>query len=278
MNDALTVQLLRNALFRRPELRETLAVHCALLEARAAVTAPTPPSWSPAMAETRLAAGEPLLDMTALTFDWTNLGRGLAAVCAVAAEYRPDEVKIWHGLADLAADSDRLAAAVTDHLARTVHPSRRTTTMSGDGTALLDFALNHVLHPVLSAYAAAWLPLVKEAVWYRPMCPICGGAADFAALLPGGGARRLLCARCDAEWVAPRGVCPFCGEVAPGRLGYFADKDGVYRLYTCETCRRYLKTVDLRELACRVHLPAERILTIGMDMAALAAGYRSQVG
>lgn len=275
MNDALTVQLLRDELPRRPELRETLELHCALLEARAIVTAPAPSSWEPAAAAARLTSGEPLLDTAALALDWSDVGRGLAAVCAVAATYRPDEAEAWRELADLAGDPDRLAPAVADHLARTAHPSRRPTATMPEAATLLDFALNQTLHPILAAHAAAWLPLVKEELWYRPVCPICGGAADFAALLPGGGARRLLCARCDAEWIAPRGACPFCGEAAPGRLGYFAGEDGVHRLYTCESCRRYLKTVDLRELARSVHLPAERILTIGMDVAALAAGYRS---
>ncbi|MGC8779847.1 MAG: formate dehydrogenase accessory protein FdhE, partial [Anaerolineae bacterium] len=135
--------------------------------------------------------------------------------------------------------------------------------------------LNHALHPVLAAYADAWLPLVREEAWYRTWCPICGGAADFAALLPGGGARRLLCARCDAEWIAPRGACPFCGESAAGKIGYFPSADGGYRLYTCESCKRYLKTIDLREFARPVHLPVERVLTVGMDVAAQQAGYRS---
>lgn len=272
MNDALTVQLLRAELPKRPELRATLELHCALLETRAAVMAPPPSSWSPAAAEARLAAGEPLLDTATLALDWPGLGRSLAAVCAVVAAHRPAEAEAWRSLADLAAD--QLAEAVADHLARTAHPSRRPADAPADGTTLFDLALNHVLHPILSAYATAWLPLVKEELWYRPACPICGGAADFAALLPGGGARRLLCARCDAEWIAPRGACPFCGETAAGRIGYFASEDGVYRLYTCETCRRYLKTIDLRELARPIHLPAERVLTIGMNVAALAAGYR----
>lgn len=275
MNDALTVHLLRAELSKRPELRETLELHSALLEARAVVRPPIPSSWPPGAAEARLAAGEPLLDTATPTSDWSNLGRGLAAVCEAAAAHRPAEAAAWRSLADLAADPDRLADAVADHLARTAHPARRPAAPIADGTTLLDFALNHALHPVLTAYAAAWLPLVKETLWYRPVCPICGGAADFAALLAGGGARRLLCARCDAEWVAPRGACPFCGEAAPGRLGYFAGEDGVHRLYTCETCRRYLKTVDLRELAHPLHLPAERILTVGMDVAARAAGYHS---
>jgi len=112
-------------------------------------------------------------------------------------------------------------------------------------------------------------------MWYRAHCPICGGAPDFAALEKESGTRRLLCARCDFEWTFHRARCPFCNEDVPGKLGYFPSPDGIYRLYTCENCKRYLKTIDRRELAREVHLPAERVLTIAMDVAAQQAGYRS---
>lgn len=276
MNDALTAQLLRAELPRRPELRETLELYSALLGARAAGAVPPPPAPPAEAARDRLARGEPLLDGAACVADWPGLARTLAAVCAVAAEHRPDEAAAWRALAGRAADEPWLRSAVADHLARTAHPARRPADVAAAEPTLLDLALNHALHPILAAHADAWLPLVSEETWHRSLCPICGGAADFAALLPAGGARRLLCARCDAEWTAPRGVCPFCGESAAGRLSYFpAGPDGVYRLYTCETCRRYLKTIDLRELARPVHLPVERVLTVGMDLAAREAGYRS---
>lgn len=276
MNDALTAQLLRDELSRRPELRETLELYSALLEARAAAAAPAAPAVMAEAARDRLARGEPLLDAAAFAADWPSLARALAAVAVAAADHRPAEAEALRALAGLADDEAGLRAAVADHLARTAHPARRPADATATEATLLDFVLNHALHPTLAAYADAWLPLVSEEAWYRSYCPICGGAADFAALLPGGGARRLLCARCDAEWTAPRGVCPFCGESAPGRLGYFpAGPDGIYRLYTCETCRRYLKTIDLRELVRPIHLPAERILTVGMDLAAQGAGYRS---
>ena len=276
MNDALTAQLLRDELSRRPELRETLELYRALLAARAAAAAPAVPALAAEAARDRLARGEPLLDAAAFAADWRALAQTLAAVCAAAAEHRPGEAEALRALAGLADDEEELRAAVADHLARTVHPARRPAGAASAAATLLDFVLNHALHPALAAYADAWLPLVSDETWYRSYCPICGGAADFAALLAGGGTRRLLCARCDAEWTAPRGVCPFCGESAPGRLGYFpAGPDGIYRLYTCETCRRYLKTIDLRELARPIHLPVERVLTVGMDLAAQGAGYRS---
>jgi FdhE protein len=97
----------------------------------------------------------------------------------------------------------------------------------------------------------------------------------MAALEKDNGRRRLLCSRCDSEWTFRRLGCPFCPNEDPAQLGYYPGDDNIYRLNVCERCRRYLKTIDLREAAGERCLPAERILTVGMDLAAKEAGYRA---
>jgi len=67
--------------------------------------------------------------------------------------------------------------------------------------------------------------------------------------------------------------CPIARRRHPD-LGYYPGKRAL-RLYTCESCKRYLKTLDLREVGGQVCLPAERVLTLGMDAAALQAGYQA---
>ena len=54
----------------------------------------------------------------------------------------------------------------------------------------------------------------------------------------------------------------------PAQLAHYPTDDNVYRLAVCEQCRRYLKTIDLREVAGERYLAAERILTVGLDAAA----------
>ncbi len=139
---------------------------------------------------------------------------------------------------------------------------------------LLSFIFTHSLRPLLRAQAAALSGHVNDSQWYRGRCPICGGEPDIAALERGSGQRRLLCSRCDSEWAYLRIACPFCGNEDPSQLAYYPSDDKVYRLSVCERCHRYLKTVDLRETAGEKLLPAERILTVGMDVAAEKAGYR----
>ncbi|MGQ9926143.1 MAG: formate dehydrogenase accessory protein FdhE [Chloroflexaceae bacterium] len=276
MSEAMqTIEHLRKALPQHPELRETMELHIALLEVRAQVTLPLPPPLPPGIGEACLARGEPLLNAETFVLDWRHLAHTFSRICAAAATHRPAEADALRSLADLADNLDELRQAVIEHLAHRAHPARRPAGAAAPEATLLDVTLNQALQPFLNAYARAWQPLVRAEIWHRPWCPICGGPADMAALLPGGGGRQLLCARCDAEWQAPRAACPFCGETTPGRLAYMASQDGVYRLYTCDTCRHYLKTIDLRELARPVHLPAERVLTVGMDLMAISAGYQS---
>ena len=60
--------------------------------------------------------------------------------------------------------------------------------------------------------------------------------------------------------------CPFCGSEA--KQTYYPSQDGAHRLYVCPDCRRYLKTADLREIHRPVYPPVERLILVGMDLAA----------
>jgi len=128
------------------------------------------------------------------------------------------------------------------------------------------------LSPYLQRAAQTVLPLLDLRGWRRGYCPVCGGQPHFSAL-QGEGERSLLCSRCNAEWPFARLGCPFCGNADHNKLAYYADRDGVYRLYVCQACRRYLKTIDLRQAEGRV-LAVEPILTAGMDLSAREEGYR----
>ena len=52
------------------------------------------------------------------------------------------------------------------------------------------------------------------------------------------------------------------------------DDEGIYRLYTCEQCHTYLKTIDLRNADAEVFMPVERVLTLDMDRQAQDMGYQ----
>jgi formate dehydrogenase maturation protein FdhE len=134
-------------------------------------------------------------------------------------------------------------------------------------------AVGFALGPYLQRAAEVILPQLDLSLWTQNYCPICGGRPNLAVLEEERGARRLMCSRCNGLWNYPRVGCPFCKTKE--KQTYYPTKHGVYRLYVCPACRHYLKTIDLRGVYRPVHLPVERLLTVGMDLAAQQQGYES---
>jgi len=80
------------------------------------------------------------------------------------------------------------------------------------------------------------------------VCPFCSGKPIVGVLRPeGDGAKRsLICSICATEWTYGRIICPACGEEAVEKLAiYTANQFDHVRIEACDTCRYYIKTVDL---------------------------------
>jgi FdhE protein len=266
------LQEVRRQADKRPELADTIELHCELLEAQArAQVSPARVALSGEEASARLQQGDPLLSPESLEVDGQALAGLCDQICLIVAERRPElaetlaKIRAWLG-----ERRQRIEALAGEYLRE---GRVREGEEAGLDGKLLAFILNNALRPFLRAQAQALGLSVDDSVWYRGRCPICGGEPDLAALERESGRRRLLCSRCDSEWTFQRVGCPFCGNEDPRQLAYYPSEDQVYRLSVCERCRRYLKTIDLRQVAGERLLAAERILTAAMDVAALNAGY-----
>jgi formate dehydrogenase maturation protein FdhE len=132
-------------------------------------------------------------------------------------------------------------------------------------------AVGFGLAPHLQRASDVILPGLDLASWGRGYCPVCGGRPNFALLDEESGARKLMCSRCASLWPYSRLDCPFC--ITEERPAYYPSEDGLHRLYVCPACKRYLKTVDMRKARQVVHPMVERLLTVGMDLAAREEGY-----
>lgn len=109
-------------------------------------------------------------------------------------------------------------------------------------------------------------------------CPFCGGAPWVAARRSGseadGAARFLGCALCGGEWPLGRICCPSCSEEDPERLPSFAsDLYRGARVEACETCRRYVKSIDLT-LDGRAIPEVDDLVSLGLDLWAAEEGFR----
>ena len=84
--------------------------------------------------------------------------------------------------------------------------------------------------------------------YHHSLCPFCNRKPGLAVLRPmgDGGQRSLICSFCLAEWSFRRIVCASCGEESDRRLAvYTASEFDYVRVECCDSCRRYLKAVDL---------------------------------
>jgi FdhE protein len=107
------------------------------------------------------------------------------------------------------------------------------------------------------------------------VCPVCGARPQVAVLHPegDGGKRFLVCSFCVTEWEFRRILCPVCGEVDHPRLPRYAAEDfAAVRVEACDTCKYYLKSVDMTVDGLAVPL-VDEIATAPLDLWAAAQGF-----
>ena len=256
---------------KKRELAEIIVLHRALLLAQADARVPLPRlGMEPEEAKALLQQRIPLLQPEAMEVDWEVFAQLCGEICDIASQHKPElSGELERIRAFLGAYPDKRSLVVDYLRSRPIGGVEE----KGINEELLAFVLNNALHSFLRAYAEALTPLVDDSLWYHGYCPVCGGQPDFALLEAGSGARHLLCSRCDTQWLARRMECPFCNNTEPNQLIYYPSEDEVYRLYVCQVCSRYLKTIDMRQVSREVILPVERVITVAMDVAAREAGY-----
>ena len=107
------------------------------------------------------------------------------------------------------------------------------------------------------------------------VCPFCSGKPIVGVLRPeGDGAKRsLICSMCATEWAFGRIICPACGEDAVEKLAiYTASQFDHVRVEACDTCRHYIKTVDLTKNGHAVPV-VDELATMPLNLWAQQNGY-----
>jgi hypothetical protein len=120
-------------------------------------------------------------------------------------------------------------------------------------------------------------PVDRDLPQRKHACPFCGGPPQLSILhsaaAADGGGRQLLCATCFTAWPFRRVLCAHCGEEDERRLGYFHGPPFDHlRVDACDTCKRYLKTVDLTRLGIAVPV-VDEVAGAPLDLWALEHGY-----
>jgi formate dehydrogenase maturation protein FdhE len=158
---------------------------------------------------------------------------------------------------------------------RSVGRDRLLTWWDGDRSSREDYLSRALLRPYVEVLAR--LAVTPDRLHRAGHCPVCGGAPWIAARRTesdGDGARRSLgCALCGGEWNISRIRCPCCAEEDPARLPSFqSDTYPTARIEACETCHRYVKSLDLT-VDARAMPEVDDLLSIGMDLWAGREGF-----
>ena len=114
------------------------------------------------------------------------------------------------------------------------------------GMRFADFFARVILQPYADFVCGAMLPPAPLMTVCR--CPRCNSLPLLGVLRPegDGGKRYLLCGFCGLEWEFRRILCAKCGEEQEAKLPiYVAEQFPHIRMECCETCKHFLRTIDL---------------------------------
>jgi FdhE protein len=106
-------------------------------------------------------------------------------------------------------------------------------------------------------------------------CPFCAEKPVVAVLRgEGDGAKRtLVCSLCSTEWDFRRLLCPGCGEENKDKLPVYTASDLNYvRVEACESCRTYIKAIDLTKNGLAVPV-VDELASVALDVWAEEEGY-----
>ncbi len=139
------------------------------------------------------------------------------------------------------------------------------------------FFLKESMRPSIEEGVRSLLKEVNGERWLKNFCPICGSLPLLSLLKEEAGKRYLFCSYCGYEWRFDRLACPFCENREQDSLQYFFEEgEENYRINTCEKCKQYIKTIDIRakELIDPV---LEDIATLHLDIIASQKGYKRSI-
>jgi FdhE protein len=208
--------------------------------------------------------------------------QALHAADALSGQLETDGVRLVEPLRAVhrfAAEGAPAALAVVAR-ARLEEPAdvavaRLTVYWNGSRDEREDFLSRAALRPYVEVLVRNKVPVSRPKT--GRVCPHCGGQPWVAARrsVPSshGAQRVLVCALCGSEWVVNRILCPACGEENPDHLPSFsADRYPTARIEACETCHRYVKSIDLTVDGHAIP-EVDDLVSVGLDLWAAEQGF-----
>ena len=218
----------------------------------------------------------PLIDPAGFMIDMEAASRLCLAICDIAKTANPHMTQSAQKLLDAFNRGFDLKSAFT-HLLQESHAQIDKTAKQLDieHNVLIFFLYNSINPSVRLGAEQLSVYLDRQDPWQPGYCPICG-SPPVLSVLEDEGRRFLICSFCWHAWSAKRVICPFCDQRDKKSLGYFfSEEEKEYRVYTCDNCKKYMKTIDTVKADRLIYPPLEQVVTLHLDMQASQKGYQS---
>jgi hypothetical protein len=272
---------LRQLKAAQPELASAIDMQIALAEMQRRVQSRVPLPWiqvDPEWLRAQQAAGRPLVRFREIPLDWSDFRLTFRQTADILQRFdaldRPDHQTIV-AIGRQGNALEPLVAAwyeATSGVEATPDPTARQRAL-GEAPASVEHVLLLAIRPFLARCAEALSQRLDLSTWTHGHCPFCGWEPDFAVVMPSA-ERRLVCGRCVAQWSFASTTCPYCANDDRTQITSFATRDGRYRVYACDVCRRYLKAYDARNAPRPLLVAVDTIATLPLDAAAMQRGYQ----
>jgi hypothetical protein len=264
-----------------PELTSAIDLQLALVDVQRRIQSRVPLPWIQSTADwlgAQQRAGRPIVRFEDIPLNWSDFRLALRQTADILLRHEAMDRAEHEQIVALGRDGNRLEPIVNRWYTATAGVDRDPAA-DQSGQELTPAGLEQVLllalRPFLARCAEALVQSVNSSTWSHGHCPYCGWEPDFAFITPTAD-RRLVCGRCLAQWAFDPLTCPFCANDDRTLITSFTTRDGRYRVYGCDVCRRYLKAYDGRHQTSRPLLVAvDTIATLPLDAAAMQRGYVS---
>lgn len=259
-------------------------MHLELLELHRRIQGRVPLPWFEMNAEVlarHQAEGRPLLRFEDIPLELTDLRLMVRQTADVLRRHGALDEPDFQKVQALGRDMTLLSVAGQWYRARAERsvttPAAVGAGSSADDTTgadlgMLDQVLTMAMRPFLMRCAEVLQQRADLSTWTHSHCALCGGEPDFAVITPAA-ERHLICSRCTLRWKFESLTCPYCRNSNRSLIKSFEWAGGVYRVYACDMCHRYLKAYDARRSTRPVMPMVDSVATLPLDAAAMQRGY-----
>lgn len=180
------------------------------------------------------------------------------------------EIAIWHGSDDLSKMAWELKSLSWEEVQRLINHFLK----EKEAEDLERFFFLAYLRPFYERIAEGTEFDIEQ--WLRNRCPVCGFRPHVSYIMDREeieGGRYLTCILCGTSWLYNRNRCVKCGNEDDNLIDYYCDESNrAVQLQACNSCKHYIKLVDLRTDGLAVP-EVEDVASVVLDLWAKDRGF-----